>query len=402
MLFALRLGPVPTGETPFRILIGGDAHGRVVGPVFADNDAEGLRALKAKADSGPLHCEVALALAGRACGFEVAEPPAWLLRVRAGLGLAMALGPSMKNVPPPVVLELLDAAEAFWRAEPWRHVDSDEPLYARFSGPETLMFEASILGSGGQEFGVALYDGTGAVAAMRRARTRPRAAAKLNSIAVTFDPGPDFALNAIRGAFAMGGVPVPIKVVGGKLKPINASEVLILATALRAAAMFTAEEGMGTGRTTIGDLALQVELRSHMFSKAESTTRAEPAARGGLSKLAAQAITNSKISDFTHEDAADVLLATHGCGRKTVKEIAEHQRARGSALGGFERLNSESRAAPVTTEHAARSLDVDVPTFVAAAASVGNHVRRSDRTWDASEIRSVRVALIKSGKRKWP
>jgi hypothetical protein len=56
----------------------------------------------------------------------------------------------------------------------------------------------------------------------------------------------------------------------------------------------------------------------------------------------------------------------------------------------------------LTTRNAARSLGVDEATFVAAAASIGNHARRSERTWDASEIRSVRVALIKSGQRKLP
>jgi hypothetical protein len=249
--------------------------------VFADNDAEGLRALKAKADSGPFQCELALALAGRACGFEVAQPPAWLLRIRAGLGLAMARGPSMKNVPPPFVLELLDAAEAFWRAEPWRQIDSDEPLYARFAEPELLHFEASVLGSAGQEFGVALYEGIGAVAAMRRARTTPRAAAKVNSIAVTFDPGPAFALDAIRGSFSMGGVPVPIRVEAGRLTPISSSEVLLLATALRAASAFTAEGGAGTGITTIGDLVLRVELRAYGPEKGEASTSGRtPPARG--------------------------------------------------------------------------------------------------------------------------
>ncbi len=402
MLFAMRIGPVPTGETPFRVYIGGGESEHVVGPVFADNDAEGLRALKSKVEGGPLFCEKALALPGRACGFDVADPPAWLPPVRAGLALAIALGLSLVRVPPPVILELLGAAEAFWLAKPWRHIDSDETLHARFSGPETLMFEASLLGSGGQEFGVALYEGTGAVAAMRRARTTPRAAAKVTSIAVTFDPGPAFALEAIGGAFAMEAVPVPIKVVGGRLKPINASEVLILATALRAAAMFTGEEGTGTGRTTISGLALQVEFRSHLFEKVVQATRREQPARAGLSKLAEKAMANSKISDFTHEDAADMLLATHGCGRKTLKEIAAHMQARGTPLGGFERLTHASAAPPVTTEEAARLLGVDVPTLVAAARSVGKPIGRGERLWNGGDIRSVRVALIKSGKRKWP
>jgi hypothetical protein len=405
MLFALRIGPVPTGETPFRVLIGGDENERVVGPVVADNDAEGLRALKAKVQGGlrsPLLCEKALTLAGRANGFEVAEPPAWLLRARAALALVLALGPSLQKVPPQVVLELLDAAESFWLAKPWRHVDLDETLHVGFTAPEPLVFEASILGSGGQEFGVALYEGTGALAKMRRARSAPRTASKVNSIAVTFDPGPAFALDAIKGPFGLEAVPVPLAVDAGRLRPISSSEVLLLATVLRAAASFTGEAGVGLGTTTIGDVTLRAEIRSHLFRKNEPRPPNMGPEQAGLSKLAEKAMANSKISDFTHEDAADMLLATHGCGRKTVKEIAAHMKARGTPLGGFERLTKERDAAPLTTRNAARSLGVDEATFVAAAASIGNHARRSERTWDASEIRSVRVALIKSGQRKLP
>jgi hypothetical protein len=261
MLFAVRIGPIETDDGSLRVFLGGRDGDLVTAPQFAKNDAVGLRALKTKAKTGPFFCEPALALAGRAAGFEIADPPPWLQRIRAGLAVALALGPDFGSVPPPVVLELLDAAEVFCRAQPWRHVDSDETLHATFTGPEILHFEASVLGGGGHEFGVALYEGVGAISAMRRARSFPGAAATLNSFAVTFDDGPKFAADALSGVFDLVGVPAPMRVAAGRPTSVDAAEVLILAATLRAAAAFSNGTSTGTGIVTIGELRLQLDLR---------------------------------------------------------------------------------------------------------------------------------------------
>jgi hypothetical protein len=174
MLFALRLGPVETNTGPIRIYFGGTDDDMLVKPCAAASDAEGLRILRERVKFGPFLCEEALALAGRAHGFAVADPPAWLLKQRAALAVSMANRRTLEGVAPAAILELLEASVAFWRAEPWRHVDSDDTLHARLVSPSTAVYEASILGSAGQEFGMALYEGKNALATIRRAKDELR------------------------------------------------------------------------------------------------------------------------------------------------------------------------------------------------------------------------------------
>ncbi|MBK7402692.1 MAG: hypothetical protein IPJ34_42310 [Myxococcales bacterium] len=278
MLFALRIGPIETGDGPIRISIGGKDDGSITQPSVVRSDAEGLRAL-AKAGTGPLLCDKSLALAGRAHGFTVAEPPSWLLQLRAGLAVAMSQPQSLRRVTPPAVLALLEASVDFWRAEPWLHVDSNDVLLARLRAPEERTFEASILGSAGMEYGLALYEDLGTMAEIRRLRGKPAAATKLNSIAVTYDPGPEFVLDALEGVFDIGGAPVPMRVEAGRLGSLTSREVLVVAAALRAAAAMGAG-GQGIGKVQLDAVTVEMEL-----SRAAATTAppAEVSKRKGSS-----------------------------------------------------------------------------------------------------------------------
>jgi hypothetical protein len=260
MLFALRLGPVESNTGPIRVYFGGTDDEMLVKPCVAASDAEGLRTLKERVKGGPFLCEEALALAGRAQGFEVAEPPLWLLKQRAALAVSMANRRSLDGVAPAAILELLGASVAFWRAEPWRHVDSDDTLHARLMSPPNATYEASILGSAGQEFGMALYEGKNALATIRRAKDEPAAAKKIHSLAITYDAHPEFVLDALDGAYEVGGVPVPMRIEAGKLKPLSTSDVLVIAAALRAAAQFTEGTVRGSGVVAFGEVTVRVDI----------------------------------------------------------------------------------------------------------------------------------------------
>jgi hypothetical protein len=59
------------------------------------------------------------------------------------------------GLPRDTIAELFRAAAEFWRRRPWRWLPSDDPLYALegTSRPWTC----TVLGNGGEEFGLALY-----------------------------------------------------------------------------------------------------------------------------------------------------------------------------------------------------------------------------------------------------
>jgi len=95
------------------------------------------------------------------------------------------------------------------------------------------------LGSGGQEYGIGLYLDRGTHAKMHAART-PEAAAQvrkgLSTIAVTFDPEPAFAAEAIGALTGMPFVPVALFVDKGRMRPVEGKHLVVLAACLRAAA----------------------------------------------------------------------------------------------------------------------------------------------------------------------
>lgn len=118
---------------------------------------------------------------------------------------------------------------------------------------------------------------------------------------------------------------------------------------------------------------------------------------GPLSKRARAAIAEAGIVDFTDEDAAERLLAVHGCGRRTIREIDQAvAKVTGKRLGGFNRVMKGYNVKPmITTEDAARSVGLDAEVFVALARTIGVvPKRRADgRVWSEWDLFSVRRSI---------
>ena len=68
MLYAIRLGPIETGEGPTTAYVGFTEAGALP-PILASSDKDGLRELARQAQGHELRCERALLRAGKALGF---------------------------------------------------------------------------------------------------------------------------------------------------------------------------------------------------------------------------------------------------------------------------------------------------------------------------------------------
>lgn len=118
---------------------------------------------------------------------------------------------------------------------------------------------------------------------------------------------------------------------------------------------------------------------------------------GPLSKRAAAAIAEAGIVEFTDEDAAERLLAVHGCGRKTIREIDRAvAKLTGKGLGGLARVMKGHDAKPtITTENAARAVGLEADAFVALANGVAPKRRADGRIWSDWDLFSVRRSIWK-------
>jgi hypothetical protein len=232
MLYAVKLGPIQTGEGRVSAYVGfTETH--ALPPVLSNQDKDGLETLAQQAQGHDLRCERGLSRAGKPLGFAAAPLPEWVRFGRATLAFALARPEGrVRNLD--VVENFLASVALFCRSAPWRFWCDNDPLALTVSGVE---YEACIMGAGGQEYGVALYDQKGAIKKITQLvdANRMHDAAALGSLAVTVDDKPRWAARAIGDAFGAECAPVPLKVSGAR-RQIDEAEMVTLAAALRAIA----------------------------------------------------------------------------------------------------------------------------------------------------------------------
>jgi len=145
------------------------------------------------------------------------------------------------------------------------------------AGAEQGTFEASILGNGGREYGMALYQEKGALQKLTRLVDEGRMQeALLDSIVVTFHEKPAFAIHALEEALGLSRVPVPLRMKGGALQPFELGELVAVTGALRAASAL--KPRVRVVEAEAGSAAVQVTVR---VSAPLPEGFARKAARGG-------------------------------------------------------------------------------------------------------------------------
>jgi hypothetical protein len=256
MIHAFRLGPVQAGRNDAFFVFGGiDDRGEIVQPEVAHSDAAGFAALANRFAGQPLRCEPGLAAAAGPFGFEPADLPEEAFHPRATLAFGLALGPGAGRPSLEVLTRFLEACSEFWAAKPWELVGSDEAVRVELSvGGRRRVAEASVMGAGREEFGVALYDEPGSIRAVADAviRGRMEAASRVAATAVTFDAEPAWAVGALDDAFALPRLPVPLRIRKGKPAPATGEELHVLAAVLEALVALTLDsEGLEPAEFTV-------------------------------------------------------------------------------------------------------------------------------------------------------
>jgi hypothetical protein len=189
----------------------------------------------------------------------VKELPDWVLAAKASLAMTLCWGPMAGRggpLHPDYALELLAAGGAFCAAAPWRYFANEFPLTLQIDGEP---FEASVMGAGGQEFGVALYPGKGGLKRLLDTDD-PRA---VDSLAVTFDEEPHWAAEAaIALVPPIAGVPIPIQL-ERRMPGVPAPRGLLqLAAALEAVSQISPDQREASAAVEVD--GARVEVRAQL------------------------------------------------------------------------------------------------------------------------------------------
>lgn len=216
--------------------------------VIEDSDAKGLAALTHQCKKESLVCEPALAQIAAARGLQVAELPPPARRLKAGLAVSLDHGPSLENVSPSLIFELIEATVAFDAAKPWQVFAADEPLSVQIE-PKGREFEGCVLGADGDEFGLALYHHPGSIARVQAfvAEGRPESAASLACTTVLLADEGACSVGAVAELTGVSLAPQVHHISQGGLRAAGPDDLAVLIAGLRAVT------ALAQGRTPRGE-----------------------------------------------------------------------------------------------------------------------------------------------------
>jgi hypothetical protein len=336
MVHVFRIGPFRVGKRDAFAYAAVDERGAMLQPEVAHRDEEGLSAIARRHSGVALRCEPALASAARPFGFEPAELPPAALVPRAILAFGLGLGLGGAGRPDLEVLtRFFEACAAYWRARPWQLIDSDEAIRVELvQGSRRRLAEASVLGAGGEEFGLAVYDEPGSIRRVAEAMDRgePHAAARVLATAVTFDDEPAWAARTFEDAFDLPRFPVPLRIRKGKPAPAGSDDLPLLTAVLEALVELAGSGELAPGEATVNAGGAVVSARVSLPDGLEldASELAEP-------MLVAEPMASSGRAARTPRNAP----CPCGSGRKYKKchlanDEENESRARGTGPGAEE------------------------------------------------------------------
>jgi len=265
VIYALRLGEVPVDSGLAITYAVIDEQGMMT-PVIAANDDAALREIVSTAGGRDVVCEEALQPAARRLGLRAQALPRWTLGPRADLATIVRLGKNrIEGQALAAVAPALRAAGELVCHQPWSWLRNIDVVDFEIASPghATRRFEGCVMGAGGQEYGVALYDEPGSLDRLADAshagrRGQPHA---IDAYGFTIDGGPVWVADAVGAAYGIRLVIVPIRVRGGRMRAATADDLTVMACAAAAAAHLTPVYREHSATIVVGDVATTATAR---------------------------------------------------------------------------------------------------------------------------------------------
>ncbi len=257
MIYALRIGEIPL-ETGHAIAYLSVDEAGMVAPVIAESDEAGLREIVAAARGREVICEEALGRAARRLGLRAQPLPPWTRVPRAELATVLNLGANaLEPAAMVAVSPALFAAAQLVELQPWSWLLNRDAIDFEISipGRPPRTFEGCVMGAGGQEYGVALYDAPGSLARLAKASQRGQLADvhAIDAYGFTIDDGPAWVTDAVAEAFGIGLAITPIRLRGGRVRAPSLDDLTLMASAAAAAAHLTPQHREHVATIEIGE-----------------------------------------------------------------------------------------------------------------------------------------------------
>lgn len=223
---------------------------------LAGDDGEALKDIVAVYSPDELACEPQLAEAALPWGITSRELTEDESIYSAIVALEYAFPDRLGQAGMMAIHHLASASEVFYRASPWTATFARRTIGVSFTGDVRRRTHGRILGGTGSAPGIALYAGTDPVEQIVRLYEdgRMQEAANIDTLGVTLETSPAFALQAMQRAYGLSGVPTPLKLESGQQVELNDLDLLTLSTALRAVSVLSEEDRESEAQINMDDV----------------------------------------------------------------------------------------------------------------------------------------------------
>jgi len=260
--FVFQIGPIPVkdGDVLAFFVEPGNPDARTF---MADDARTGLEQIAKVYAGAALECEPELAPVAAEFGIQPGVLTDERKHVIGIIAFEMAFGDLLIGIEHPgIVYQFGVAASAFWRAAPWRHT-AVRRIAVEFTGSASGTFEGMLMG-GDLRFGLSLYPRAGTIDRLvaLTAADRLEEAGRVDSLITTFDDNPAYAVDAMRRAYDVPRLPVPMRMADGRGVRLSDEDLLRLAAALKAASFLNDEVRASTSTVRVGDLSITAVARA--------------------------------------------------------------------------------------------------------------------------------------------
>lgn len=237
-----------------------------VAPVVAASDEEALREIVARAGADEVICEQALGAAARGLGLHTQPLPPWTRGPRAELATILHLGKAaIEPDATSVIGPALRAASELVAHQPWSWLRDSDTVDFEIATPDQPRrhFEGCVMGAGGQEYGIALYDQPGSLARLAGAsqQGRPDDVRAIDACGFTLDDHPRWLADVVAEAYGVAVVLAPIRVRNGHVRAVSADDLTVMTAAAAAAAHLTRQRHEHLATIAIADRTITATAR---------------------------------------------------------------------------------------------------------------------------------------------
>jgi hypothetical protein len=152
----------------------------------------------------------------------------------------------------------------FMKAQPWRWWSPSQPLEVSVAGNVDRHCEGCLMGFDDGDPGIILYETAGALERVLSAVKAGKTAESLQEdcISVMVNCEPEWAAQPMDEAYGFRGIPVPLKLQGGRIAEIDTISLILLCAALEAASKLRPDNLTGRIDWTLGKARLQLTIQA--------------------------------------------------------------------------------------------------------------------------------------------